>query len=61
LVKLLIELEGVKEILEFDHDIEGIELLINELNQLSNRALKWIERITPTSDRWVYLQQQKGK
>jgi transposase len=61
LVKMLIELEEAKENLEFDHDMEGLEALIQELNSLSNRAKKWAERITPVNDRWVYRKQQKGK
>jgi hypothetical protein len=59
LVKMLIELEEAKELLEFDHDIEGLELLIQELNLLGNRVQQWTQRVTPVNDRWVYRKQQQ--
>lgn len=59
LVKMLIELESVKNILEYDEDIAGLELLVIELNRLAERAAQWSKRVTPTSDKWQYLQQQR--
>lgn len=60
LVKLLIELESVKEHLEFDHDLDGLRRLIIELESLSKRAQDWAERITPTNDRWLFQQEKQN-
>jgi IS30 family transposase len=61
LVKLIHEIELSKEEITSDNDMSALHQLIKALLSLSERAEMWAKRITPTSDRWEYHNQQNGE
>jgi hypothetical protein len=54
LVKMLSDLEILKEDILDELDMQQLERVIHALISLSRRAQSWSERLTPTNDKWKY-------